>query len=130
MESNVEIVRRFYEGVAQGDVPTLLGLMDEKVDWTEAEGFFTGGTYVGPNAVVEGVFVPLATEIDGFSAAPDEILGCGEDTVVGLGHYSGAFKATGKSFRVPFAHIWRLTGGKVMKFEQYTDTALVQQALS
>ena len=43
MGSNAEIVRRFYEGVAQGDVPTLLALLDEKVDWTEAEGFFTGG---------------------------------------------------------------------------------------
>ena len=85
---------------------------------------------MGPDAVVEGVFVPLATEIDGFSAVPDEILGCGEDTVVGLGHYSGTFKATGKSFRVPFAHIWRLGGGKVVKFQQHTDTALVQQALS
>jgi hypothetical protein len=70
-------------------VPTLLALLDEKVDWTEAEGFFTRGTYVGPDAVVEGVFVPLATEIDGFSAVPDEILGCGEDTVVGLGWCSG-----------------------------------------
>lgn len=93
-------------------MPILLALLDKKVDWTEAEGFFTGGTYVGPDAV------------------PDEILGCGEDTVVGLGHYSGTFKTTGKSFRVPFAHIWRLGGGKVVKFQQHTDTALVQRALS
>src|SRR5258708_27807640 len=44
---STEIVRRFYEGVAQGDVPTLLGLLYPKVHWTDAQGCLTGGAPAG-----------------------------------------------------------------------------------
>ena len=41
----------------------------------------------------------------------------------------GTYKATGKSFRTPFVHVWRLQNGALVKFRQHTDTALVQAAL-
>jgi ketosteroid isomerase-like protein len=31
--------------------------------------------------------------------------------------------------RVPFAHVWTLRDGKVVKFVQYTDTLKVAEAL-
>jgi len=46
------------------------------------------------------------------------------DTVVALGDYSGTFKATGKSFTAPFAHVWTFRDGKVVSFQQHTDTAM------
>jgi len=52
------------------------------------------------------------------------------DTVVALGEYSGTFKATGKRFASPFAHIWKMRDGKAHTFRQITDTVLVQAALS
>jgi ketosteroid isomerase-like protein len=70
----------------------------------------------------------LGSEWDGFRAEPDEVLDAG-DTVVGLGYYSGRYKATGKEFRAQFAHVFKLRDGKIVKFQQYTDTALVQAAL-
>jgi len=44
------------------------------------------------------------------------------DMVVALGDYSGTFKATGKSFTAPFAHVWQFRDGKLMAFHQHTDT--------
>jgi ketosteroid isomerase-like protein len=44
--------------------------------------------------------------------------------VVALGEYSGTYKATGKSFRAPFVHVWRLQNGTLVKFRQHTDTAV------
>lgn len=38
-------------------------------------------------------------------------------------------KATGKSFKAPFAHVWKLEGGKAVSFQQYTDTAVHQRPL-
>jgi uncharacterized protein len=128
MATNSEIIRAVYAAFARGDIPAVLGALDTSVTWTEAEGFPYGGTYSGPEAVLQNVFMRLGTEWEGFSAVPHEFVVDGE-TVVALGTYGGRFKATGKRISVPFAHVWKLQDGKTRTFWQYTDTALVQQAL-
>ena len=126
--SNVALIQGAYDAFAKGDVPSVLGILSPDIAWTEAEGFPYGGTYIGPNAVLEGVFMRLGTEWDGFAAVPSEFVD-GGDTIVALGKYSGAYKATGKSFEADFAHVWKMQDGKVIRFTQYVDTLLVQQAL-
>lgn len=126
--SNIEIIKRCYQAFAQGDMPTVLSTLDASVEWTEAEGFPYGGTYVGHEAVLNNVFMKLGGEWDGFRAETDEFLDAG-DKIVTLGVYSGRYKATGKSMRAPFAHVWTLRDGKAIKFVQYTDTVKVAEAL-
>jgi len=126
--SNLESVQGLYQAFAKGDVPTVLAFLDPAIAWTEAEGFPYGGTYNGPNAVLEGVFMRLGSEWDGFTVVPDEFIDAAE-TIVVLGKYSGAYKATGKSFAANFAHVWKLRDGKAVRFVQYVDTLLVHQAL-
>ena len=126
--NNADVIRGVYSSFALGDVPAVLGLFDPEISWTEAAGFPYAGTYIGPNAVLENVFMRLATEWDGFAAVPDEIVDGGE-TVVALGNYSGSFKATGKSMRVPFAHVYKLKDGKIVSFVQHTDTLKVSEVL-
>ena len=41
----------------------------------------------------------------------------------------GKYNVTGRSFSAPFAHVWNLRNGKVQRFRQDTDTAVVQRAL-
>jgi ketosteroid isomerase-like protein len=125
---NLDGVRGVYDAFAKGDVPGVLGFLAPDIEWTEAEGFPYGGTYNGPNAVLEGVFMRLGTEWDGYAAIPTEFIDAG-DTVVALGIYSGKYKATGKSFQANFAHVWKLREGKAMRFVQYTDTKKVNEAL-
>jgi ketosteroid isomerase-like protein len=125
---NTEIIRSVYTAFATGDVPGVVGAFDADIHWTEAEGFPYGGTYVGPDAVVTGVFARLGSEWEGFAAVPHAFVAEG-DTVVALGDYGGTYKATGKSFSAPFAHVWTLRDGRIVRFQQYTDTALVQAAL-
>lgn len=128
MAGNSETIRTLYAAFARGDVPAVLAGLAADVKWTEAEGFPYGGTYTGPDAVLQNVFMRLGTEWDGFAAVPHEIVAEGE-TVVALGEYGGTYKATGKRFSAPFAHVWKLRGGKAVSFQQYTDTAVVQRAL-
>lgn len=128
MAGNSETIRTLYAAFARGDVPAVLAGLAADVKWTEAEGFPYGGTYTGPDAVLQNVFMRLGTEWDGFAAVPHEIVAQGE-TVVALGEDSGTYKATGKRFSAPFAHVWKLRGGKAVSFQQYTDTAVVQRAL-
>jgi ketosteroid isomerase-like protein len=128
MADNSAIISGMYAAFAKGDVPAVLGALDPKIEWTDADGFPTGGTYVGPDAVLNSVFMPLVTDWDGFTVTPDEVVASG-DRVVSLGHYTGTNKKTGKSLNVPFAHAWRLKDGKVTHFQQYTDTHIVQETM-
>jgi ketosteroid isomerase-like protein len=126
--SNIDSIKQVYQAFAKGDVPTVLGALSPEIDWTEAEGFPYAGTYHGPRAVLEGVFMRLGSEWNGFAAIPDEFID-GGNTVVVLGKYSGTYKKTGKSFQANFAHVWKLQDGKAIRFIQYVDTLLVHRAL-
>lgn len=106
----------------------MLGVMNENIEWNEAEGFPYGGTYHGPDAVLNNVFMKLGTEWEDFQAVPEQYVD-GGDTIVALGHYSGTYKETGKSMHVPMAHVWKMRDGKASEFRQYTDTEIVQRAL-
>ena len=129
-EENVNVVRGMYEAFGRGDIPSVLAALDPQVEWREAENFIyaDGNPYVGPQAVLEGVFARLGGEWEGFEVAPEEILDAGE-TVVGRGYYSGAFKQNGERVRAQFAHVFTIRGGKVVRFQQYTDTAQFQRAV-
>lgn len=128
MSANSDVILSLYDAFARGDVPTVLAGLDADVSWTEAEGFPYHGTYHGPDAVLNGVFVRLGAEWVGFKVLPQEHID-GGDKIVSCGRYSGTFKATGKSFDAAFAHVWTLRGGKVVGFYQYVDTAIVQAAM-
>lgn len=128
MSETIEIVRGLYAAFARGDILGVLGMLKPDVRWVEAAGGPYGGIYTGPQAVLDNVFMKLGGEWDGFSAVPGEFLD-NDGVVVALGEYSATFKSTGKHFRAPFAHVWRLQDGKVAAFEQYTDTHLHRQPM-
>ena len=126
--SNLKSVQKVYEDFAKGDIFSVLGFLTPDTQWTEAEGFPYAGTYVGPKAVLEGVFMRLGSEWNGFAAVPDEFVD-GGDTIVALGKYSGTYKATGKSLDVNFAHVWKVQDGKATSFVQHVDTLVVHRAV-
>jgi uncharacterized protein len=72
--------------------------------------------------VAQGVFQRIVTDVDGFSVTPEHYSEAG-DTVVVEGRYRGTMKATGTPIDAQFAHVWRLRGGKIVTFQQYTDTS-------
>lgn len=123
MAQNTDLIRGVYEAFAKGDIPSVLDTLASDISWTEAEGGPYGGVSIGPDQVLQNVFMKLGAEWDGFSAIPGEFIAEG-NTVVVLGDYSASFKATGKSFQAPFAHVWKLQNGKAVSFQQYTDTAM------
>ena len=120
---NVELMQRMYEAFGKGDVQTVLERMDEGIEWHESENFLYAdrSPYVGPQTVLEGVFMRLGEDWEVFEVVPDELLDAG-DRVVALGRYNAKHRATGKQVRPRFAHVWSVRDGKVTVFQQYTDT--------
>lgn len=123
MGANADIIRGLYDAFARGDVPAVLGVFDPKIHWREADHFLyaDGNPYIGPEAVATGVFARCVADVAGFTAAPLNFID-GGDTVVVEGRYRGTMNATGKPVDAQFAHVWRLRGGKIVGFQQYTDT--------
>ena len=76
---NVDYLKSLYKAFANGDVPTVLAAFDDAIEWNEAEGnpYNTGQPYVGPAAVVEGVFARVLNDIEGFEIRPERFLGDG-----------------------------------------------------
>ncbi|ACZ90206.1 nuclear transport factor 2 family protein [Streptosporangium roseum] len=128
MSKNLDAVRGSYEASAAGDVGGLLRLLAPDARWTEMAGSPYGGTYVGPEGVLDGVFQRLGTEWDDYRAVPEEYVD-GGDTVVVIGNYSGTYLATGKHMVIRFVHVWKCEDGVATRFEQFTDTALLQETV-
>jgi hypothetical protein len=126
MTSNKEFVEAAYASFAQGDVPAALGAMADDIHWVEADGFPLEGTYVGPQAVLEGVFMRLGEIGDDFAVIPEKIIGDG-DTVVALGSYTWKHKSSGEPAVVKMVHVWTVEGGKAVAFQQHVDTLRVRE---
>ena len=129
-KSNLEIIRSTYEGSASSNAKHLAEALSEKVEWTEAEGFPYGGTYIGVEAIMENVFSQLGSEWDDYKASVNTYHEVSEkDVIIAEGMYSGVYKETGKSFEAEFVHIWQLENGKIIKFKQCVDSYIVREAL-
>ena len=123
MGKNGDIVKALYDAFGKGDVPAVLGAFDPEIQWREAENFLyaDGNPYTGPQAVAEGVFQRIVSDVENFAVLPERFVQ-GGDTVVAEGRYRGTMKTTGTPVDAQFAHIWQLRDGKVVRFQQYTDT--------
>lgn len=128
--SNLETVRSMYAGFAKGDMQAVLRPCHPQVEWWEAENFIyaDGNPYVGPQAVLEGVFMRLGAEWESFAVAPQRFLDAG-DVIAVHGYYSGTCKRTRRSVRAQFAHFFTLRDGQLVHFQQFTDTAQFRQAV-
>jgi len=129
MTTNIDIVGAHYAASAQGNIDAMMVNVSPQVRWTEMAGFPCAGTWVGPRAVVDNVFAVLGRDWIGYRFELQSLID-GGDQVVGVGTYHGTYRATGKEMQARVAHVWKLQGGKIVAFEQFTDTLLVHQAMS
>jgi len=131
MAPNAKTIESFYAAMGRGDIPFIIGILHPQVIWNEAEGFVYAdkSPYIGVDALMSGLFARLGGEWEGFSAVANEIVDRGE-TVVAFGRYRGTYKATGVKVDAQFVHVFKFKDGKVAHFQQYTDTAQFQKAVS
>jgi ketosteroid isomerase-like protein len=122
--NNVDLVKGVYAAFGAGDVPKVLGAMHPQIQWTETAGYKYGGVYRSPEAVLENVFAKIQVDFESFSVDVERLIDAG-NLVVMQGHYLGKGKATGKSVRAAVAHILEISDGKIVRFDQYVDSATI-----
>ena len=129
MSKNVELIKKFYTAFKNQDKPTYLQLCDDNIQWIVMENMPNGGTHIGKKEVFENYFPSLFLQFLEFHAVTEEFLDAGDQITV-LGKYKGRTKKTKKPFESPFAHIYTIKDGKIIKFRQYTDTVKIQDILN
>lgn len=125
-EERLEVISRLYAAFGEGDMDTVAGLI-ANTEWHEARGMPYGGRYKGSAEVFENVFEPIANDVEGFSARPDELLPAGNDRVLASGRYRG--KGSSGDLDVAYAHLWTVENGQIVKFVQHADTHQFRQAV-
>ena len=130
--SNVEIITGLYEAFGRGDVPAVLGAMAPDIHWHEAEGnpyMPSGEPFVGPDAVLNELFMKLGGDFEGFTVHPNTYHDAG-DVVVVEARYSGKSNHNGMQLDTQVCHLWTVKDGKITKFQQYVNTAELQAAMT
>lgn len=128
--NNIELLQHGYQLFSEGKVEEVLALFNPSIEWDECTGFpfvHGDGISIGPEAVARDVFSKIPEYYDAFSIDIREIFGA-DDKVVMVGHYTGTWKATGKSFTANATHVWTVKDGKVTHFFQAVDTAEIINA--
>jgi steroid delta-isomerase-like uncharacterized protein len=128
--NNLTVVQKIYDDFAKGDVPAVLGALDANVVWNEAEGnaLADGNPYIGPDAVLKGVFERVIGEHEYFNLADIQLHEMSNNQVLATIRYKGKLKKNGAIIDAQAAHFWTLKDGKVTAFQQYVDTKQLNDA--
>lgn len=121
---NVAVVDGLYQAFAKGDIPAALAPMAPDIVWNEAEGFpySDNNPYIGPDAVLNGVFARIGAEWEYWNLTDIQLHDMSNNKVLATLRYDAKHKATGKELDAQTAHLWTLKDGKIVAFQQFTDT--------
>lgn len=127
---NVGIINGVYESFSKGDIPSVMTMMDTTVVWNEAESnsLADGNPYIGPDAVLAGVFSRLGDKYASFGLKDIELHDMTNNQVLATLRYDATMKNTEKTIDVQVAHLWTLKDGKIIGFQQYADTKKLADA--
>jgi len=120
-DANVDVIRAAYEAFGRGDVPAIVNLVSEDVDWR-----FTGPkrlAYTGrfKKTEVANWFADVAAADDIQAFEPREFI-AGGDHVTVLGWESCTARPSGKVFETEWVHVFTVKHGKITRFWGMYDT--------
>jgi ketosteroid isomerase-like protein len=115
----VEVVSDLYAAFGRGDIPAILAMIDEDIDWRAPENLPHGGSFLGREAVghfFRGIgehWEDLRLDLEGIVS--------GGDRVIALARIHGRLRATGDEARYSSAHAWTVRDGVPVRFAEYVD---------
>jgi len=121
---NVSSIDALYKAFEIGDIPTVLAGLDPKVVWNEAESnpYASGNPYIGPEAVLNGIFTRIGEDYEYFKLADIKLHDMSNNQVLATLRYQAKVKKNGAIIDAQAEHLWTLNNGKVVAFQQFVDT--------
>jgi hypothetical protein len=127
-QDNVKIAKQAYEDFKAGNIPSLLNLVSNNVEWIlpEVAGVAVSGKRRGRDGVAD-FFRTLDETQQVISFEPQQFI-AQNDQVVVLGRYSFRVKGTRQQFDSDWGHVFTIQNGQITRFQEFTDTAAVAVA--
>ena len=122
-DDNVKTITSAYEAFARGDIPAVIDLLADDVDWA-SEAASTEVPWWGPRhgkAEVLAFFEALGTAMEVKEFTPLVIVGDGDD-VLTVVRYQATSRANGKTASMDIHHHWRFRDGKIVRYRGSEDT--------
>jgi ketosteroid isomerase-like protein len=122
-DDNVKTITSAYEAFARGDIPAVIDLLADDVDWA-SEAASTEVQWWGPRhgkAEVLAFFEALGTAMEVKEFTPLVIVGDGDD-VLTVVRYQATSRANGKTASMDIHHHWRFRDGKIVRYRGSEDT--------
>jgi ketosteroid isomerase-like protein len=120
MASGAEVVQEAYDAFGRGDIPAVLELVADDVEWNVAEVLPQGGSWRGRDGGTV-FFQQLGEKFEEISIDVTDLID-GGDQVVGVGVGHG--KRNGNDVEYGFTHVFTVGDGKVTRFREYADRAV------
>jgi ketosteroid isomerase-like protein len=119
-QASIEVVRRIYQAIAEGDIPTRLSLVTDDLDLRMfgSDKIPMAGHWRGREGLEKFLSI-IAASIDFQIFQPDEFINAGNDIIV-LGHERCAVRSTGRVVEVNWAHVWTVRDGLIGRHIEYT----------
>lgn len=117
---NADTVRSAYDAFAEGNIQGIVDVQDEGVRWHIPESLPYGGSYEGHDGIQE-FFGKFFESWEEFEIQTDDFIESGDHVAV-TAQARGKSKS-GNEGGGPIAHVWKLSDGKVVHLQAYTDTA-------
>ncbi|MBY0414293.1 MAG: nuclear transport factor 2 family protein [Bdellovibrionales bacterium] len=124
---NYTIISNHYKASSEGNVVEMFRNVSEDIIWREMDGFPCAGVYHSQKEIIDNVFSVLGRDWSNYRFELDQLHDAGE-FIIGVGNYKGKNRKTNKEIDVRVTHIWKISEGKIIRFEQFTDTLLVNLA--
>ena len=126
--TNVDAVRLLYQAFAARDIPAILQMLSEDVEWGEPPNPFNpaGGTRRGHAGFLEWVNIGRASE-EILELHPNRFL-VDDDSVAVVGHTRILAKPTDRVYETDFVHLVTFRGPKIVRFQEFFDTYAAGEA--
>jgi hypothetical protein len=121
--TNLRVVERAYAAFKNGDTQTLMAQFSDNVSWNipPIENVRISGARTGKASLAD-FFSMLAQDQEALVFEPTRFVAEG-DLVVALGHYRWRVKTTGREIASEFAHVFTVSNGRIVRFQEFMDTA-------
>ena len=119
MSKNLDPVNGAYAAFAKGDIPGLLELLGEDVDWSSPGTLPQGGDYMGKEGALQ-FFQGIGASWDSLDVEVESIAETADGMVVVVTHLSGTRKGGGPA-EYGAAHVFNVRDGKIVRFREYVD---------
>jgi len=117
--SNTDIVKSAYDAFGRADIPALVDLLDESVEWTAPMTLPQGGQFSGKDQVVQ-FFQGIGAAWESLSVQLEASGAISDDLVVAVVTGSGELRSGGRA-SYGATHVFTVRGGKITRFREYTD---------